>query len=280
MISVIIPTYNRHKTIAASVNSVLNQTYRDIEVLVIDDGSTDDTAEIIQGITDPRLIYYCSVHVGACGARNLGITYARGEYIAFQDSDDIWHADKLEKQLNQLTVSNGDIVFCKLCFMSGGSVQKMLPQKLKTGVLKETDSLFHIGTQTILAKREVFEHDFFNEKLPRFQDLELLYRLSSNYKICCLDEGLVDYVIQEDSISSQNGKLLSACEQIRVIHPQLRRRNPQLAKDLSWILYVTSAQERGTKDYRSYLKLSHYYCHSVKYCVIRGMSLLGWNYGI
>ena len=99
MISVIIPTYNRAKLLPRAVESVLNQTYQDIELIIVDDGSTDDTMEWVRGIKDDRVRYAQLNHQGACAARNHGISIARGEYIAFQDSDDIWFMDKLEKQL-------------------------------------------------------------------------------------------------------------------------------------------------------------------------------------
>ena len=99
MVSVIIPTYNRGPLIGRAIASVLNQTYKDIEVLVIDDASTDYTETVVDSIKDERLHYYkLEKNGGACRARNVGISKAQGEYIAFLDSDDEWMSNKIELQ--------------------------------------------------------------------------------------------------------------------------------------------------------------------------------------
>jgi glycosyltransferase involved in cell wall biosynthesis len=100
-ISIIIPSYNREKLIIRSINSILNQTYQNIEVILIDDGSTDNTKKVISQIKDKRFRYIkLRKNKGANVARNIGIQKAIGNYIAFQDSDDFFHSDKLEKQIN------------------------------------------------------------------------------------------------------------------------------------------------------------------------------------
>ena len=98
MVSVIIPSYNREKTIKKAIDSVLNQTWNDLEVIVVDDGSTDNTSQVISEIKDDRLKYVHQENAGACVARNRGINLASGEIIAFHDSDDLWRVDKLEKK--------------------------------------------------------------------------------------------------------------------------------------------------------------------------------------
>ncbi len=112
-ISVIIPTYNRKEKLPACVDSVLAQTYQNIEVLVVDDASTDGTEELFREISDPRVKYlrYEENH-GACYARNYGAERSDGELIAFQDSDDTWHPDKLEKQVRFLEETQVDMCFC------------------------------------------------------------------------------------------------------------------------------------------------------------------------
>ena len=98
-ISVIIPTYNRGKSIIQSINSVLEQTYHNLEILIVDDCSTDDTEYLISKIDDPRVKYIkLKENKGASFARNIGIKIATGKYISFQDSDDIYKNNKIEKQ--------------------------------------------------------------------------------------------------------------------------------------------------------------------------------------
>lgn len=93
MISVVIPTYNRAQTIRMAVDSVLNQTYRDIELIIVDDASTDGTQDVVTQIADDRIRYLrLEQRSGACNARNIGALSARGEFISFQDSDLLlWH---------------------------------------------------------------------------------------------------------------------------------------------------------------------------------------------
>ena len=104
LVSTIIPTHNRSKMLNRSINSVLNQTYSAIECIVIDDGSTDNTVDVIETQKDDRLIYVShKSNRGASAARNTGIRHSNGEYISFLDDDDEWLPTKLEKQVELLT---------------------------------------------------------------------------------------------------------------------------------------------------------------------------------
>ena len=99
-VSIIIPTYNRSRLIARAVKNVLNQTYQDFELIIVDDGSTDGTREVVAGFSDERIRYVQhDKNRGEAAARNTGIKVARGEYIASHDSDDEWLHEKLAKQI-------------------------------------------------------------------------------------------------------------------------------------------------------------------------------------
>jgi glycosyltransferase involved in cell wall biosynthesis len=101
-ISVLIPAYNAQRTILETINSVRQQTFKDIEIIVIDDGSGDRTVELLESIQDERLKVYSYPNTGVATARNRGIEHASGEYISFIDADDLWTEEKLEKQLEAL----------------------------------------------------------------------------------------------------------------------------------------------------------------------------------
>lgn len=113
-VSVIMPAYNGEKYIAAAVRSVLKQTYRDLELIVIDDGSSDRTSEIVMSIkaVDERVVYISQINGGQGKARNTGIKVARGDLIAFLDQDDLWIETKLERQLEAWKETTADVVFC------------------------------------------------------------------------------------------------------------------------------------------------------------------------
>ena len=112
LISVIIPTYNRKTYLLRAIKSVLEQTYSNFEILVMDDGSTDGTVDVIKGINDSRLVYDWSVNWGGpAQPRNRGLKKANGEFIAFLDSDDWWSETKLEESLLNIKQSEADLVY-------------------------------------------------------------------------------------------------------------------------------------------------------------------------
>lgn len=114
MISVIIPTYNRRNTLKRAISSVLRQTYQDIEIIVVDDASTDDTySYMVSQYGEAENIIYIrnEENVGQSAARNIGVRYARGKYVAFLDSDDEWMETKLEKQINALQNSRTEVCY-------------------------------------------------------------------------------------------------------------------------------------------------------------------------
>ncbi len=101
-VSVIIPTYNRAKDVQNAINSVLSQTLTDLEVIVVDDGSSDDTGKVLQEVYGDRIHYSFQSNQGISGALNTGLEKARGEWVAFLDSDDYWADEKLEWQFKAL----------------------------------------------------------------------------------------------------------------------------------------------------------------------------------
>ncbi len=112
-ISVVIPSYNRATLIGRAIESVLQQTYSNIEIIVVDDASTDETESVVKRIKNDKLHYIkLKKNGGACKARNVGIRASKGEYIAFLDSDDIWNTDKLEKQMKILQEKKAKVVAC------------------------------------------------------------------------------------------------------------------------------------------------------------------------
>ena len=113
LVSVIIPVYNREKTIVRALRSVLNQTYANYEIIVVNDGSTDGSLSLIRSFVDDRItVISLSENHGASFARNIGMTEAKGEYTALQDSDDEWLADKLEIQVDYMFNNGLYAVFC------------------------------------------------------------------------------------------------------------------------------------------------------------------------
>lgn len=230
MISVVIPTYNREQTIIRSVESVLNQTYKDIEVIIVDDRSTDNTHKLMSEISDPRLSYIIlDENKGANFARNRGIERTKGEYIAFQDSDDFWHPNKLEEQLAFLKAKSADVVFCAMKSFDGEEKVRIVPQGVQEGEISVDDLLFGnlISTQVILGKRECFLTEMFDQSFPRYQDWDLVIRLANKHKIMYQDVILVDRYTQGDSISKQPKKALISFQMILDKYDPLYQENKE-----------------------------------------------------
>lgn len=269
MVSVIIPVYNREKSVVEAVNSVLKQTYKDLELIVVDDGSTDGTQKVLSQIHDSRFHYIYQNNDGACSARNHGIDLANGNYIAFHDSDDIWHIDKLAKQMEIFEKYDPDIVFCKQIKRHPNGKVTVEPSHLKNGRVEPIVNLFGIGTQTIVAKRKVFDNIKFDFELPRFQEFELLLRASKEYSIYCLDEGLVDYSVSEDSISNNPMKLYKTCDLILRKYPDFVKNYPEMAKFMAHSLLTGANQLRKENNnaYRQFIKRALKLSHDRKICV-------------
>ncbi len=211
MISVIIPTYNRASTIGRAVDSVLCQTYKELELIVVDDCSTDCTDDIMQEYMkkDKRVRYHkLDTNSGACVARNIGVKMARGKYIAFQDSDDEWLPEKLEKQMAYLKEKDADVCFCSIDNIQlDGSIQKIPTRKMHSNeVRKNLLRENFISTQAIFGKKECFINEKFDPRFPRMQDWDLVIRLSQKYKIVHLDDVLVKMYKQNDSMTFNTEK--------------------------------------------------------------------------
>jgi glycosyltransferase involved in cell wall biosynthesis len=219
-VSVIIPTYNRSHVLGRAVRSVLSQTYQDFELIVVDDGSSDATVEVVSGFADPRI--RCLRHEknrGAAAARNSGIKAARGEYIAFLDSDDEWLPEKLQKQVEALAKlpSRVGMVYTDLWKIGDDGVRKywrasrILPED---GLVYDhllADRLTGISLPSVVVRKECFtEVGIFDEEFPRLIDRELFMRLSKRFCFYHLPEGLVNYYETGRRISSDPELLIAA----------------------------------------------------------------------
>ena len=212
-ISVIIPTYNREKTILRALQSVLNQTYSNLEVLVIDDGSTDGTAEVVKGVEDSRVRYVLlKKNGGASNARNIGVNMASGEWIAFQDSDDCWHKDKLYKQMSYAHEHpEYAMIYCMYSLSAPSGAVSTVPKEPWPSIMQGNmlNTLLQrnvIGTPTMLLKRDAFlTSGGFNTDYKALEDWEYAIRFAKSYQIGFLPEILMDAYMLNNGVSSNFG---------------------------------------------------------------------------
>ncbi|MFO7792179.1 MAG: glycosyltransferase family 2 protein [Candidatus Saliniplasma sp.] len=199
-VSVIIPTYNRSMELKRAVRSVLNQTYEDFELIIVDDNSKDDTREVVDNFEDDRIRYHKNeTNMGGSGSRNVGIRMSRNDFIAFLDDDDQWFPTKLEKQVKVLKDTPPDY-----CGVYTGLIKIREGEPISEKMIYKEGNLFEdllweniIGsTSVILLKKEcLLDVGGFTKNLPASQELDLYLRLSERYKFKCVGEPLVRYHI-------------------------------------------------------------------------------------
>jgi glycosyltransferase involved in cell wall biosynthesis len=195
-ISVIIPTFNRASVLLRAVDSVLNQTYRDIELIVVDDGSTDDTEKLLAPYIETQTIqYFKTQNKGVSASRNFGVTQAREKWIAFLDSDDEWLSPKLAKQMAFLEAhAHLSIVYSDEMWIRNDILVNKKNHHQKKGGWIFTDSLKQclIGPSSVLLTKKLFaEMKGFDESFVVCEDYDLWLKISSKYEIGYMSEALI-----------------------------------------------------------------------------------------
>lgn len=194
-VSVIVPTFNRADMIECALDSILSQTRKPEEIIVVDDGSNDETKSLLKN-KYPQIIYIYQDNSGVSAARNAGIKKSKGNWVAFLDSDDSWHSNKLAKQINKLS-EHQEFVWCHTneTWYRNGVFLKQLKKHKKQGgyIYKECLPLCVISPSSSLIKKSVFsEIGLFDEQLPACEDYDMWLRISAIYPILFLEEALIN----------------------------------------------------------------------------------------
>lgn len=222
-ISIILPTYNRENVIGRAIHSILQQTYDRYEILVIDDGSSDQTQEVVKQIADDRIRYIrLEENHGAGYARNVGIQESKYDYIAFLDSDDEWKRFKLELQIQRMKELSREVglVYCRMAGERGGGRGRFYVPAYEYDNSFLEGHMFQfllrknvIGTPTMLFRRECLEQaEGFKTSLRCMEDYELVLRVARNWEIGFVDEELVEIHKTEGSLTCRVGdQLVCGC---------------------------------------------------------------------
>ena len=241
LVSVILPTYNRAYIVSKALQSVLSQTYRNFEVIVIDDGSTDNTKEIITNISckDSRVKYFRNnENKGPAGARNVGINLAKGELIAFID-DDEWFPNKLEKQDNLLqTLPENFAVVYSGFYKVIGAKKIYIPSKniypREGRILNSLLKGNFVDTPSILVRKSaLLDVGLFDERLSMLEDWELAIRLSKKYQFKLIDEPLYISYDSSNSVNKQEGAVLA-----RTLEYSLEKHIDDFKKDKKTLAFI------------------------------------------
>ncbi len=188
LVSVIIPTYNRADLIQRAINSVRNQTYRNLEILVVDDGSLDNTRSVVESIPDSRIRYMRHEKNRGlpAAARNTGIRAARGDFIAFLDDDDEWREDKLARQI--LVIKNYDAVVCGV-LINGRQVAEHRHLEVSLDDLRD----YIPDPSGLLAKASILKELLFDENLREGEDWDVSIRIAQRFSMGYVQEPLLIY---------------------------------------------------------------------------------------
>lgn len=201
LVSVIIPAYNAEKYIQETLDSILNQSYKNIEIIVINDGSTDYTEGVLQKYSDSRIHYFSKKNEGVSIARNTGFEESKGEYIVFFDADDIMSVDFVEKRLEKLE-NNKELGFCcsNISFFPIKKEQKGACENISSEVL-----LYHSDTETCpsnyMFRRNVLEKVQFNPQLASSADRLFILEVGQIAKGKRIEGGNLLYRVRDDSMS-------------------------------------------------------------------------------
>lgn len=220
-VSVVLATFNRAHLLDRAIHSVLNQTFQDFELIVVDDGSKDDTQSVVSSFVGKGIKYVRNQkNMGPSAARNIGIKLALGEYIAFQDSDDLWMPQKLEKQIQYFEKAQPEVgvVHAGRYIINNNKIRYWPPNRLhpKEGdVFGKLIRVNFMSTPASLNKKECFlKAGLFNENLYAFVDWELFIRFSKYFRFGYINEPLMEVYKQPDSISKNLHVITQAYEKI------------------------------------------------------------------
>ena len=200
MITVVLPSYNSMRYIAETMETVLNQTYQDFEVLVVNDGSTDGTPNWVDQLSqrEPKVRMVSQANQGLAGARCTGVINARGKYIAFIDDDDLWEPTKLEKQVNSLE-SNSQAGLCytwtALADSNGKATGRVIASNAEGNVWQQmTEMNIVCCGSTPMIRRSCFDEvGLFDHQISPSDDWDMWWRIAAKYEFTVIKEPLIRY---------------------------------------------------------------------------------------
>ncbi|HEY9676170.1 MAG TPA: glycosyltransferase [Waterburya sp.] len=230
-ISVIVPAYNAERTVLETITSVLNQTFSDFELIVINDGSTDRTIELLNTVNDPRLKVFSYPNGGLSAARNRGISQASGEFIAFLDADDLWSADKLELQLAALQQNPeaGVAYSWNYCMDEQGESFYADPPIFATDQVYAQllmDNFIVNGSNCLIRRQAVESVGEFDKEVAGSADWDYWLRLALHWPFVVVPKHQVFYRISSGSMSA-NVEFMERCN-LRVIEKTFQSAPPEM----------------------------------------------------
>jgi glycosyltransferase involved in cell wall biosynthesis len=215
-VSVIIPTHNRAGWVVQAVESVLKQSFDDWELIVVDDGSSDETWAVLKPFRD-RIRYLYQSNRGVSSARNLGLKKAEGEWLAFLDSDDLWMPEKLERQMDFFS-NHPEALICQTAELWLRNGRRVNPrkkhQKFSGDIFAPSLKLCLVSPSAVMIHRDLFQKvGFFDESFPACEDYDLWLRISARHPIYLMDQTLV---IKRGGHPDQLSRTIPSLDRLRI----------------------------------------------------------------
>ena len=279
-VSVVIPCYNYGCYLPLALDSVLGQTWQDIEVIVIDDGSADNTPDVIKPyLTDSRVRYFRQKNSGVSAAKNSGIAESRGEFIAFLDADDLWFANKISAQLPLFAAPEVGVVYSRRKWIDPqGNERPGNERILRRGFI--LDYLFldnFVCFSSSEVRRKLLEKvGGFDESLPVGEDFDFWLRLAAHCKFDFVDEALVKYRTGHANLTKNSWRIYECAQKIRSksqLNPEIMNKLspwvPGCAWANSWTYMGNYARSQGDRS-----KAMRYLMNAIK---IKPLFLPAWK---
>lgn len=289
-VSIIIPVYNSQKTVGEALDSVAAQTCADYEIIVVNDGSTDQSEGLIKKYMRPPwdITYVEQVNKGAAAARNAGIWIAKGQLIAFLDADDLWDKDRLAAGLETMDKNpQAGLVFSDMRHMADGTLvhasylhergyRNLSSGRIYDNLLKEN----FIFTPTVTLRRDVLkEVGYFDEALPIAEDYDLWLRIARQFEILFIDRPLVTRRRVGSNITEDRQVYIESCiclrEKLLAVHKEEPLRHQliegQLKRDrynLGYTLFDSMNLKKSRKTFSRTLFAPGYFLKSLFYIII------------
>lgn len=234
-VSAVITTHNRLDLLKRAIESVLSQTFQEMECIVVDDASTDGTKEYCEKLEGIRYIYIPqNESKGGNHARNLGIKAAQGQYVAFLDDDDAWFPEKIQKQMSVMLTQDVELVHCgkrdEIVLDDRIDFINVIPKVNQWGDMSKSILYrFSCTSTTMLIKKKALEEiGLFDENLKYWQDYELLIRLAQRKPFGCVEESLILYRIDKKDTNRLTHKYFEWKTSVRYIRKKHRNLYSQL----------------------------------------------------
>lgn len=253
-VSVIIPTYNRASILPRALDSVIKQTYQVDQIIVIDDGSTDETKDLINTVY-PQIDFISQQNKGVSAARNIGIKKATSDWICLLDSDDSWQPDKLEKQIQAIT-ENPEYLTChtnETWYRNGKLLNQSKKHEKRGGhIFQHCLPLCAISPSSVIINKQLFDAvGLFDEDLPACEDYDMWLRICCRYPVLFIDEALTNkFGGHDDQLSRQHWGMdrfrIIALEKILKSN-HLNKQDRQAA--ISMLLNKVTIFLKGTEKY-------------------------------